>query len=299
MAFRNYINLGSIGGLVGLLMAQPACVDDGDVRGSGEVIDRSTQALLAGELESVNGTYGAACTDRGVDEDWSLLIAGGAVPDHEVLTVVLNDTACVLTMTAVHTTTGIIAAVPPIALTSAFQPAASSFDVPIEFYANARVDDPAFSDDFLLTILYSDDETLASGVNTAGFTVVASTSLGSAVLAPDYVLDLETLIVLTDAGDFVQTATGTAGLSNDPATGQDGETYVVVDASGLNTYGEIDEAYLAGVPAAFTTTIPASAFTLVGEDLTVPDIRTLILAHTVSGVSSYQVFEITFQAATP
>jgi hypothetical protein len=73
---------------------------------------------------------------------------------------------------------------------------------------------------------------------------------------------------------------------------------VVVDAVGLDTYAELDAAYIAGTPAAIGAPIPAADFTLVGEDLDAATVkRTLILANIEGGVASYQAFEITFHPA--
>ncbi len=71
----------------------------------------------------------------------------------------------------------------------------------------------------------------------------------------------------------------------------------VVEASGLDTYAELDGAYLAGEEQAVAPTIPAVDFALIGDDLSTPQKRTLIVAAAASGVRSYQAFEITFHAA--
>jgi hypothetical protein len=44
----------------------------------------------------------------------------------------------------------------------------------------------------------------------------------------------------------------------------------------------------------FTASIAAADFALVGDDLTTPQVRTLIVVNLSNGVRSYQVFEITF-----
>jgi hypothetical protein len=254
--------------------------------------NHTTQALTSGELDSVNGTY-TGCTNR--TGSWSLEIAGGAALDNPVLSVILNDTACGLSMTELHTTAGVIAADPgPLALTTSYAGAPPSFAVPIEFYANARLSAVDFAGDFVLSILYSDDPSLAAASNTASFQVAQSSATAQAVPAPDYTIDAAGLVLLTDVNNIIQSATGGADLIDGAVLGQ---TYVVVNAQGLSTYADLDSAYLGGTPAAVTATIPAVDFALVGSDLTTAQVRTLIIANISSGVASYEAFAITFNAA--
>jgi hypothetical protein len=277
--------------IAALCIVQPGCNQD-IAEGSAEAINQTTQALTAGEIESVNGTYGAGCTDR--TGDWSVAIGVAAVLDNPELSVVLNDSGCVLTMTELHTTAGIIAADPPIDLDNSYATAASSFADPVEFYANAKLSSVLFASDFSITVLYSDDASLATDSNTASFAVVESTATAENVPAPDYSLSVEGISLTTDAADVVQSATGNASLTEGDVVGQ---RYVLVQGSGLDTYAEIDEAYIAGTDAAITASIAASAFELVGDDLTTPQVQTLILANIADGVRSYQVFAITFNPA--
>jgi hypothetical protein len=273
-----------------MLLLQPACLSESDyAEGNGVVIDRTTQALLSADLDSVDGTYGGACTDRA--GAWSVDLGGGAV--NPLLSVVLNDTACVLTVTHLRTTGGILAAVPVIPLTTSYAGSASSFGSPIEFYANARLSSVAFAGDFVVTIPYSDDSNLASDDNTANYDVVESTATAESVPAPDYTIEASGLALLTDVNDVVVSASGSAALTDGPVPVL-GQTYVILEATGLITYAAINTAYLAGTPVAVTATIPAADFVLVGDDLTTDQVRTVIIANTVSGVRSYQAFEITF-----
>jgi hypothetical protein len=295
MPIRNLRSLGSIGALSGALLLQPACASDDAAHGSTRLVNRTTQALLSGDLLSVNGTY-AGCSHRA--DGWSLEIAAMATLDHPELSVLLKDVDCVLTMTELNTTAGLIVADPPIVLDASYELTASSFVDPVEFYANAQLDSVAFATDFVLTIIYSDDSNFAVDDNTAGFAVVESSVTAESIPAPDYGLDVAGLDLLTDVDDVVDSVTGTASLSLglDMVTGQN---FVVVDASGLVTYAAIDAAYLAGAITALPAlSIAAAAFSsLVGDVLTTPQTRTLIIANVVEGVASYQVFEITFNGA--
>lgn len=124
--------------------------------------------------------------------------------------------------------------------------------------------------------------------------VVMCTATAASVPAPDYRLDTSGLLLLTDADDVVQSATGAATLTAGLVTGQ---RYVVASAAGLNTHAALDGAYLAGADAPLTASLPAAVFALVGIDLTGSQVRTLIIANLAAGVRSYQAFEITFHPA--
>lgn len=300
MNVTNVRHLGLVCALLATVLMQVSCVDEGqeDVQGSVVALDRTTYALTTLELESVNGTYGIGCRSH-AGGSWSIEIALGAPLDNAPLTVVLNDADCVLTLTSLHTDVagpaGIMAAVPAIVLATSYNAAASSFG---EFYANAKLSSDLFADDFVLTVLFSDDPALATAANTASLVSVLATAVTSgAVAAPDYTLDVDGIAVLTDANDIVQSVSGTATLTEVLVIGQQ---YVVVEASGLYTYAAIDAAFMAGVKVAITSAIPAADFTLVGADLTAgTTVHTLIIANTNvgDGVSSYQAFEITFYPA--
>jgi hypothetical protein len=122
---------------------------------------------------------------------------------------------------------------------------------------------------------------------------VGTAAMAQSVAAPDYALDTTGLMIVTDAHDVVQAATGSAALSSGAVVGQ---RYVVVDAAALTTYAALDKAFISAAGAALTPAIPAAAFALVGADLTTPQARTLILANIETGVASYQSFEVTFEA---
>lgn len=292
---RNIVSLHSFTTLVpvlGCMLALAACQGSGAVNGAVEAIDMRSETLLSSDLQSLNGTYGAGCTDR--TGDWSVEIEIGATLDNDVLTVVLNDSDCVLTVTELRTDAGLLAADPPISLGTSYKVAPSEFDDPVEFYGNAKLNSLAYSSDFVLTFLYSDDPALATDDNTASFEVVESSVTGDSVAAPNYVIDPDDLMLLTDTDQIVQSAAGGVTF----VSGTIGQTYAVVDAVGLDTYAEIDAAYLGATPAAIGASAPAADFTLVGEDLDAAAVkRTLIVANIENGVASYQAFEITFNPA--
>lgn len=293
---RNHCGHASFSALAAALLMQTACMTDATVSGGAVVVDRTTQALTSGELESVNGTY-TNCSHRVDDSAWSIEIASGGTLDNPELSVILNDTNCVLTLTSLHTSAGVIEAEPPIVLTTSYQPAASAFGDPLSFFANAKLNSVSFSGEVVLTVMYSDDPNLASSSNTANFAVVGGSATAQSVPASNYTLDVSGFALLTDVNDVVVSAVGSAVLTSGSVTGQ---TYVVVDEnamSTLDTYAELNAAYLAGTPAALTASIPVAAFTLLGDDLTTSQIRTLIIANKSQGVASYQSFAITFHKA--
>ncbi|MBA3545671.1 MAG: hypothetical protein H0T76_04240 [Nannocystis sp.] len=290
---RSYFNmLGSASALACALMLS-ACQGGGSVNGQVDLIDMRSEELLSSDLASVNGTYGAGCTNR--SGAWSLEIEVGATLDNDPLSVVLNNDACVLTMTELHTIDGALAAVPAVVLTTSYNVIPSAFDDPVAFYGNAKMSSVSFASDFVLTVLYSDDPSLATDDNTATFEVIQASAMGDSVAAPDYLIDIDGINAVTDADQVVVSATGSVALTAGLVSGQ---TYVVVDASGLDTYAELDAAYLAGSPAAVGASVPAADFTLVGEDLDALPKRTLIIANIEGAVASYQAFEITFHPAT-
>jgi hypothetical protein len=271
-----------------------ACHGNDVVHGQIDAIDMREGTLAGGELQSVNGTYGAGCTDR--TGSWSLEVEVGAMLDNPELSVVLNDDGCQLTLTELRTDLGLFAASPSMLLTAAYKASPSEFDDPVSFYANAKLSSVSFAADFTLSVLYSDDPSNALDDANAEFEVVESSVAPESVDSPNYTIDPDSLILLVDSDQVVESASGNVGLTAGMVTGQ---TYVVTESIGLDTYAEIDAAYIAGTPAAIGANIPASAFDLVGEDLDAAAVkRTLIFANIEEGVAAYQAFEITFHAAT-
>lgn len=277
-----------LGAAIPLLTAFAGCIPDEDASGHAVVLDQTTQALTSGQIESVNGTY-TTCTSR--SGSWSIEIASGATLDHSPLSVVLNDTNCVLELTALRTTSGALTATPTITLATSYAGTASSFGAPIAFYANAKVSSLAFADDFVLTIPYSDDPSLGSDSNGADYAITEASATASSVPAPTYTFSASGLSVLVDANNIVDSATGNATLTAGSVTGQ---FYVMSTSSGLTSYADLDTAYVAGTKVAVTANIAASVFSLVGLDLTTAKVRTLIIANIADGVRSYQAFSITF-----
>jgi hypothetical protein len=254
-------------------------------------------APQSNELRSANGTYGAGCTQR--TGAWSLLIDQDATLANPKLSVVKGNAACVLTLTSL-TSDHEYPATPKFAISDSYQIPSSAFSMgssPVAFYANAKLSSVAFTSNFIVSILYSDDPNKGTSSNTATYSVVTASAAATNVPSPTYTLSLTPLLVQTDNAKIVQTATGTADLTDGSTTGQ---RYVVLtQLAGTPTYADMDTAYKAGTSVAMTGANPkidASVFTLVGLDLTAPKVRYLIIANIVSSVPSYQLYTITFKS---
>jgi hypothetical protein len=167
--------------MLAALLMPPACVCDEAARGSVAAVDQTTGALQSAELLSINGSYGDGCADR--SGPWSLEVLGDATLDHPRLSVMLNNDACALTLTAQQTSDGLITADPAILLTTSYKLTPSAFGDPIAFYANASLSSVSFAGDFVITVLHSDDPSLETRANTARAlapTVIVNTPLGGA-----------------------------------------------------------------------------------------------------------------------
>lgn len=147
-------------GLAVMLCGQPACSSEREVHGSITVYSDTAQALASADLISVHGTYGAGCTSR--SGAWSVAVDSPAPPGPPGLSVLINDTSCVLTLTALLTAGGLVAAAPPIDLTTSYAAGPSKFSGSSVFYANARLSPASFSSDFELSLRYSSDPSLGA-----------------------------------------------------------------------------------------------------------------------------------------
>lgn len=271
-----------------------ACGSD-SVSPTVQMIDRTSQALSTGTLTYVNGTY-SGCTSR--SGSWSARISGTDISDpmpHAPLSVVLNDAACRLVLTELDADATYSAA-PSIEMLTDYAPIASSFAVgagPLAFYGNAKLSALSYDSAFIMTILFSDNLADASDSTSAQYAAVSSSVSESQVPAPDYTLGFTSFAMQTDVADVVQTTSGDIDATADAQTG---ELYVVSANQALgSTFAAIDAEYALGTPAALGASIAASELGL--EGATLPTVRNLIVVHTVSGVSAYQVIRVTFNPA--
>ncbi|MDB4990888.1 MAG: hypothetical protein JWN04_6066 [Myxococcaceae bacterium] len=250
-------------------------------------------AQVAGELRlsSVDGTYGAGCTDR--SGAWSLQLDPSSTQPltNEPLSVNEADEGCVLTIVALRTADGaVLQSQSSLSLGEAYRDAPVGFGSPPLVYAIGKLDSTAFRSDFAVTLAFSvDPATLADDAEVALAVAVQNDS----VPAPDYTIDVRRLSTTTDVHNIVQQANGTLTLEYNrvAATG-----YAIANGR-LVTYPAIDTSFRAS-HAGMKPEISISELELTGLDLSTPQVRTLILANVAAGVRSYQVFFLVFRANT-
>lgn len=290
MSQQNRISAAVLASLVTLAGCAESEEDATSARVS--VIDRRIDALTSAEISFVNGTY-TNCTNR--SGNWSLAITGSPTLDHTALSVLKGDTSCTLAVSEINTSgDGLLSASAPIALGTSYG-TARSFGSPIKFYANGLLSAVSFTGDFSLTLLFSDDPRTATGSKTASYAVTSATAAAQGVTAPNYTLDLSGVTVTTDVSKVTASVSGNLALTAGSATG---DFYVLVTGSVTDTYAAIKTAYDAGSKVAMATSIAASGLLANGVDLTNNVVRSVIIAKTTSGVTSYQKFAITFQPPT-
>lgn len=256
------------------------------------LIDQRTDAILSSQIESINGTY-TSCTSR--TGSWSLAVTGSPTLDNDPLSVIKGDTSCTLAISGIKTTgDGLLAASSPIALGTSYG-TARSLGSPIKFFANAMLNSVAFTSNFTLTLLFSDDPRTATGSNTASYAVVSATASATGVTAPNYTLDMSGVSVTTDLSKVTSSVTGNVALTAGSATG---DAYVILTGSVADTYAAINTAYTGASSTTMATSIAASSFLATSVNISSGAVRTLIIAKTTSGVTSYQKFTITFNPPT-
>lgn len=286
------LSLVSLTSLFALAVPAAGCAGEESVSPTIQLVDRTSQALSTGSLTHVNGTY-QDCESR--IGNWSARISGADPMTYDAVSVVKGDAACRLVVTGLVGTDA-YAAAPSITMVSAYAATASAFapdGQPTAFYGNAKLDALTYQSAFVMTILFSDDLADSDSATSASFASVSSTASESQVPAPDYALTFDGFAIQTDIDQVVQSATGAVTAT---ATEQTGELYVVSSNALLgSSFADIDAEFALGNAAALGAPLPASAFDL--EGATLPAVRNLIMVHTVSGVSAYEVIRITFQGA--
>jgi hypothetical protein len=215
------------------------------------------------------------------------------------LSVVQNNTACVLTLTEL-VADSTYALSPSIAMTGSYPVSPSSVaSGSSQFYVSAKLSATSFSGNFSISLAYSDDPAAVTAGVTASYLSVTGSGAAAAVAAPTYTVAFDTapaLDVRVDAGYVVTQVSGKASLTDGATTG----TGYVVDLGTLSaspTFADVDAVYNAGSPVTISGANPqvdGTAFSLVGVDLHTAAVRTLVIRNRVSGVSSYQAIRITF-----
>lgn len=263
----------------------------------GEVLGTASSSLSNGSIQWVNGTYTNCVNHTG---SWSARVSGVATMTNGALTVVKNDTTCVLSMTGIYADQ-LYGATPALALGTSFAAVASSFGSgAAQFSANARLDSVQFAADFQLSLVYGDTTTAPTSVvvNSAYATVQAST-VTTGVSPPNYTIDTSSFLFQIDAIGLVTGVSGSAQLTNGTNTG----TTYAIDMGTLPaspTYLQVGVAWITAVTTQKPITganpaVPSSQFGVLGLNLlSSSQVRTLIVQRTVAGVSAYQLFRITF-----
>lgn len=269
------------------------------------LVDRTVKPLSLGDFLEVNGTYGAACIDR--SGSWSVGIGGFSGLTNPALSVIKNDSGCQLWASSIrigslggstlYASAGNLAIGADYAAQAyPFAPAPSA---PTAFYGNLRIQpDLSFGSDFTVDMVYSEDPRWASAGVVADYGVQSASFRTGAVDAPDYAIDLSSFVLQVDANKIVQ-STGGGGVlvaMNTPC-----QTFIVStrDLGGAPSFAEVDAEFQmlpAQSLASGNPLIAADSFLLSGANLSMPQIRTVILANTVAGTTSYEVFRIAFSA---
>lgn len=267
-----------------------------------DLIDKVSHALSVNTVRAIKGTYGAGCISR--SGTWALGL-NSYTPAEGALSVVKNNSACSLAVTEVHAgtlaTPDLYTMTAPLDLGASYPTNGSAFLLnglgDTVFFANFRIQpDMGFSTNFTLEMVYSDDSTEVTASKAATYAVQAATATSGNVPPPDYTISMSGITIQVDAEDVVQSATGTALLTDGMFAG---EQYVV-DADTLSatpSFAEVDAIFAAGSQKTLmgaNPTIPAADFGLGGIDLTAPKTRNVIVANIENGTRSYQIFRVTF-----
>ena len=269
------------------------------------LVDRTVKPLSLGDFLEVNGTYGPDCIDR--SGSWSIGIGGFNGLTNPALSVIKNDGGCQLWASSIRIGSlggsNLYAPAANQALSADYAvrayPFAPSPSAPTAFYGNLRIQpDLSFGSDFTVDVVYSEDPRWASAGVIANYGVQSAGLRTGGVDAPDYAIDLTSFVLQVDANKVVQ-STGGGGVliaMNTPC-----QTFIVStrDLGGAPSFAEVDAEFQT-LPAQSLANgnplIASDSFLLTGANLATPQVRTVILANTVAGTTSYEVFRITFTA---
>jgi hypothetical protein len=218
------------------------------VSGRGKLVTLS-QALAANSLTSMHGSYGADC-DLRRSGTWTVTISGS--PGADELSVVRDDTNCVLTLTSVMAGSTEYVPASPIVLDGSFETNAVAFhtgedeDV-VAFYANSKLDPADYSEDFDVVFVSSDEVSDVDGGQYSAQVSVASASQASTIEAPNYELS-STIAYSASEENKVTGATGsiTLGLPAEGGT-YAAQYYRIVDGSSLGvspSFNQVDDAFV-------------------------------------------------------
>jgi hypothetical protein len=273
-------------------------------------VGSTSQALQASAITKVSGRYETSqCTGHGTDEPWTVDLV---TPAASTLSVRVNNVNCRLYIDS------ITAGAPPAGgtpaagtysypggqiLTLAFgavMPMATGGFAPA-FYAAGKIDTTDFKSNYTITLLVGDGPNAVSAGSKPGKFKTNSVSVSaSTVTAANYAFDFAPMTVNEDVNNLTVGTDGYVALTAGTNLAQD---YVVSTAAldGSSSLAAVDAAWTAaGAPVLLSSLMPAlqvpsTNFKLVdGTNLNTHPVRSVILRNTVSGISSYQLIQVTF-----
>lgn len=287
-------------------------------------VDRSSDGMtwpngIPIVLSAIEGTYGQGCKMH-AGEAWQLPLnkPGGS------LEVAQNDSfaGCPLTLTAIDFIAFYDARInirytfdPSIVLGLDFAAKPSTVVGPagsdqLAFYGNAKLSGlrmPVYAGNFSIVLIYSNVALGASeNAPPAVYSEVGASANGSTVPPPKYDLGFDSLVVVVDANNIVQSSS--SGTVDFTAGGQTAENWKIFEQTQAVSFADIDNLYLTGkaissgatwVPTSCTTNCGAlfsidwTKFGLSGK--TLPVGRSIVLKHMDGGgIYSYELFQVRF-----
>jgi hypothetical protein len=272
-----------------------------------ELEDHGSASLTVTSIRALKGTYGSACLERA--GTWTIPLNGYEfIGGETALTVEGGDVACTLFISEVKA--GAVdnplsyTCAAPFALATGYAASGVAFKLngagETVFYANFRAEpDLGYQDNFLVRMAYSDDVKKTNADYNTQYDVVTATAVAGLVQAPNATLSLAELDVRVTATNVVKSAVGNVLLTQGAVPGQ----RYTIDMGTLDataSYGSVDAFFTNPATVKVdmvgaTQLIPAIELGLLTVDLTAPKVRSIIMANTESGVTSYQLFRISFR----
>lgn len=252
----------------------------------------------------LNGTYGLGCVGR--SGNWSVPMVKLTQTTNPTLDVIRGNSACALTLQSVRigeseASSLIVYSDWPVLLTGGYYPNPIPFRRSpadnISFFANVRIlPDASFQSDFVIRFEYSDKPTAGETSQGSSFSTQSATATSFGLAAPNYVPQAGGLSIKVDVNYVVQSLSGAMRLYRGTNSGT---TYAVTDAplTSKSTYDEVNQVFATAPQHDITTSpidIDASEFQLMGVDLSMPVVRTIIVASGSVSARSYQLLTVTF-----
>jgi hypothetical protein len=189
--------------------------DDDELFAQVNLVDMRELALSVSAVSAINGSYTTCASRTG---NWSLPVTGNPTLDYSALSVIKGNTACTLALTEITTTGGKLASSTPITLGTGYG-SAQAFGSPVLYYANANLSSVAFTSDFTLTLLLSDDPRVGTASSMASYAVVNGTAATLGVTAPNYTIDMSGISITADFLKISQVISGNVVLTAGSTTG--------------------------------------------------------------------------------